>query len=364
MAPKKTYNCAKCFTAIASNVYCIGCQKCGGWFHKGVCSGLELDSMKKILEAQLDNGYKWSCVACSGTNSCDSNKRNPSSDSAVPNSTNPIIPVVINNSGKSTIDITSRENINLTNTSVDESSSELQMRIALLVEQIKLLNQILSEKDSKYELLIENKKLLADSVEKLTNENEELKNKLAARLPSNSVDKTMKKSRNKNGISNPQNVLEKVLTVQDEDYQQSTLNNASNTVLVSNTNGQNVNTVNNIQFLTGSSDCDGLIKVVPPKKSVFISRLHKDVTEEQLQHYIKTKLDVNDAKIFKFNARNDWSEHSSFRIMTSVDSFKILLNSASWPIGVLLKEFVYRKKSRHNKQQHFLPKIDQALPPE
>ena len=86
--------------------------------------------------------------------------------------------------------------------------------------------------------------------------------------------------------------------------------------------------------------------VVPPRKSVFISRLHPSTTINNISDYVKSKihnLEESDFKIFKFNSSSARAI-SSFKLVVSKNIFDTIINSSFWPDDILVKEFVFREK--------------------
>ena len=88
---------------------------------------------------------------------------------------------------------------------------------------------------------------------------------------------------------------------------------------------------------------------VAPRKTIFLSRLASDTSENDVAHYIKTKIngDINDISITKFNFKNPNRVTSSFKIFLPIDKFNILINNSFWPDNALVKEFIYRENTRN-----------------
>ncbi len=95
--------------------------------------------------------------------------------------------------------------------------------------------------------------------------------------------------------------------------------------------------------------------VIPPKKSIFISRLAKDTLVEDIKSYISSRLKIDDINIRKFNFNYDRSI-SSFKIDVSLETFKKILDSSFWPPGAFVREFKPKLRSQTEENIVKLPK--------
>ena len=88
---------------------------------------------------------------------------------------------------------------------------------------------------------------------------------------------------------------------------------------------------------------------VAPRKTIFLSRLASDTSENDVIHYIKTKMnnDINEISVNKFNFKNPNRVTSSFKIFVPIDKFNILINNSFWPDNALVKEFIFRENHRN-----------------
>lgn len=87
---------------------------------------------------------------------------------------------------------------------------------------------------------------------------------------------------------------------------------------------------------------------VAPKKTVFLSRLAADTSENDIITYIKSKIKPTaDTVVKKFNFSNPRIT-SSFKVFVSEDLFDTVVNPSFWPQNTLVKEFVYRNKKNSN----------------
>lgn len=90
----------------------------------------------------------------------------------------------------------------------------------------------------------------------------------------------------------------------------------------------------------------GLV-VVPPRKTVFISRLSSDTTTNDIQHYIRSKLKIEDFSVYKFNFAKE-RKISSFKISLNFEIFDQVVDKNFWPSGVVVREFAFRPKVNNN----------------
>ncbi|XP_065363213.1 uncharacterized protein LOC135956605 [Calliphora vicina] len=95
----------------------------------------------------------------------------------------------------------------------------------------------------------------------------------------------------------------------------------------------------------------GDLIVVPPRKTVFLSRFDPDTTVEALVKFIKNhSKGFNDSDFivqkFKFSQPRDIS---SFKIIAPIKLFDILVDKSIWPDGALVREFIHRDRPRTNR---------------
>lgn len=97
---------------------------------------------------------------------------------------------------------------------------------------------------------------------------------------------------------------------------------------------------------TGNNNLHGLV-VVPPRRTVFISRLSPHTSVEEIGNYIKSiRPDIGEViSVFKFNYSQP-RDISSFKIIVPGEFFDNVVSSAFWPDGVLVREFVHRDRIR------------------
>lgn len=92
----------------------------------------------------------------------------------------------------------------------------------------------------------------------------------------------------------------------------------------------------------------GDLIVVPPRRTVFISRLSAETSVDKVKFYIRShcsEFNDNDCKVFKFNSSQP-RDISSFKVVVPDKIFDTLVNTSFWPQGVLVKEFIFRDRPR------------------
>lgn len=90
------------------------------------------------------------------------------------------------------------------------------------------------------------------------------------------------------------------------------------------------------------------LTVVKPRRTIFVSRLARDTSTDDLLFYVKSKIDVDlDILCFKINADRNRSI-SSFRLIVPCDIFEKVVDPEFWPLGILVREYIYRENPRSN----------------
>lgn len=98
-------------------------------------------------------------------------------------------------------------------------------------------------------------------------------------------------------------------------------------------------------IVTSPNSSNNLV-VVPPRKTIFISRLSHDTPVGSLVDYIKQNCkDYNDTdcRVFKINYSQP-RDISSFKIVVPEKLFHTIVTDSFWPAGVLVKEFIPRDR--------------------
>ena len=105
-------------------------------------------------------------------------------------------------------------------------------------------------------------------------------------------------------------------------------------------------------IVIGCGALNSSLPVAVPLKWIFISRLHKDVADNDIKLFIVETFGINDPVLIRIKRKleNEERNYASFIVGVPEDSFDKLLNPSSWPKGTLVKEFV----SYRNIKQNFL----------
>lgn len=89
--------------------------------------------------------------------------------------------------------------------------------------------------------------------------------------------------------------------------------------------------------------------VVPPRKSIFVSRFAFETSAEDINHYIKNKINIDNADIsinkFKYSTQRNIT---SFKITVSPDLFGRIVDPAFWPQNAIVREYIFREYPRTN----------------
>lgn len=103
--------------------------------------------------------------------------------------------------------------------------------------------------------------------------------------------------------------------------------------------------------------------VVPPRKTVFLSRLASDTTIKDIGDFIRTNDSSigEDFTIFKFNYSQQ-RDISSFKISIPGKFFDVVVNKSFWPDGVLVREFEHRERNRSGGLARLLPDRERSRP--
>ncbi|XP_028174970.1 uncharacterized protein LOC114363449 [Ostrinia furnacalis] len=95
-----------------------------------------------------------------------------------------------------------------------------------------------------------------------------------------------------------------------------------------------------------SRDMEGKFKAADIQVPIFITKIHKDTTEKDIQEYIyrKTKEMINLEKI-SFKQDRD---HSAYKFFVSEHKLPVFLDNKLWPQGILFRRFVNFKRKYAN----------------
>lgn len=89
------------------------------------------------------------------------------------------------------------------------------------------------------------------------------------------------------------------------------------------------------------------LRVIPPSKHIFISRLASDTTAEEIDYYIKSKINMSyGITVHKFTYSQQRSI-TSFKISVPFDIFSQVVDPSFWPLHVLVREYEYNNNNRN-----------------
>ena len=102
------------------------------------------------------------------------------------------------------------------------------------------------------------------------------------------------------------------------------------------------------------------LEVINPvqRKGIFLSRLAANTSEEHILNFIAFKIpniQFDQLHCRKFNIAD--REISSFKITPPASAFQQLISADFWPSGVIIHEFVPRKRKSH----HHVPALPSAI---
>lgn len=321
-SPKITYNCGKCFRAITSNSYSIGCCGCKGWFHKGECSGLSLESMKQILKEQASTGYKWKCEACSKLTN------NP------------------------TLTVSSNTNLKASNTGTPNEIPPKKVHIEYENEwlaKIDFLNMIIVEKDTKYNLLLENKHLLEDKISYQNQIIMDLRKQLSTSANPCSMEEQMPCSENSSIIlGKNKNPSDDSILIIDDNYSSTKKQLHSQQDPNPSKLQQQSKQKLNDHVIGNGSDITGL-SASKPLKWFFITRISKSVSSDCFNNHVKDTLGIEDAlcvKLTQNKFEESASNYLSYKVGVPECDIKKIMSPESWPPGLLVKEFTKNSRNK------------------
>lgn len=87
-----------------------------------------------------------------------------------------------------------------------------------------------------------------------------------------------------------------------------------------------------------------------PEKAIWVSRIHRETTEEELAQYVKESIgiasdDINVRKLIKKDRDISTYSFVSFRITCSSANFSKLMDPMYWPSNSHIREFDLNRKS-------------------
>lgn len=102
---------------------------------------------------------------------------------------------------------------------------------------------------------------------------------------------------------------------------------------------------NRFTGIIGKGESNNKFKAADTKIQLFISNVHKDTTEQDIQEYIKHKTqDI--VTLEKIHMKID-KGHNAFKVLVSQRKLSMFLNDALWPEGISFRKFItFRHKTR------------------
>lgn len=89
--------------------------------------------------------------------------------------------------------------------------------------------------------------------------------------------------------------------------------------------------------------------VIPPKKSIFVSRFAYETTADEINYYIKNKIKNDNADIltnkFKYSQQRSIT---SFKITVPPELFNEIVKPDFWPQNTLVREYIFKDYPRNN----------------
>lgn len=99
--------------------------------------------------------------------------------------------------------------------------------------------------------------------------------------------------------------------------------------------------------ISGGLNESTLLQAIPPSKTLFVSKLIKTVTPDDVLNHIRRQIAISDSltnfnlehiRCYKISNKNSYV--SSFKISVPFDIFSYLLSPSVWPAHTFVKEFV------------------------
>lgn len=91
------------------------------------------------------------------------------------------------------------------------------------------------------------------------------------------------------------------------------------------------------------------LKIIPPKKSIFISRFAYDTSEDQINSYITNKLKCDSTILIKKFKYSQPRDITSFKITVPADLFEQILDSNFWPDNALVRKYELKENPRRTR---------------
>lgn len=103
-----------------------------------------------------------------------------------------------------------------------------------------------------------------------------------------------------------------------------------------------------------------MLRIKPARKNIFISRFLSDTTVDEIDYYIKSKLNFGaDILIKKFTYTTP-RDITSFKLSVPPDLFEDMVNPNFWPDSALVREYVNKENPRRSNAAPFPPRSTPA----
>lgn len=124
--------------------------------------------------------------------------------------------------------------------------------------------------------------------------------------------------------------------------------NVASSMPVAGNNSNGIATDNSVVRPSSSDVQTRELTVVPARRTVFISRFSPEITVDDINFYLSSRVDdVKSISCFKLNSSLS-GKLASFKLIVPDNLFEKLVNSNFWPAGALVKEFVHRTNFRRS----------------
>lgn len=103
----------------------------------------------------------------------------------------------------------------------------------------------------------------------------------------------------------------------------------------------NCNATNSIDLINSGNNCaaTGDLRVIPPRKQIFISRFAFDTSVDEIDAYIKSKIGKSvDLNVHKFTY-SQMRTITSFKLTVPFEIFNVIIDPSFWPEHVLVREY-------------------------
>lgn len=90
------------------------------------------------------------------------------------------------------------------------------------------------------------------------------------------------------------------------------------------------------------------LNIIPPKKSIFISRFAFDTSADDIDSYIKMKLKFSPDILTKKFTYSGPRNITSFKVSVPFDLYEQIVDPGFWPNNTLVREYIIKENPRTN----------------